>query len=138
MSGPTELSLAPDEAFSALQAKRLKSLDDGALAAPSQVRVVITYRSNSESSPILCDRPVPDVPAGPILPLELGGPLRRIWGAIDSDLVAWGGGGAGLTVARLGRGPSWPCTEHERAKCRHGRTCPWSQPSMRFELFWSY
>ena len=37
------LPLAPDEAFSALQAKRLKSLDDGALAAPSQVRVVITY-----------------------------------------------------------------------------------------------
>ena len=45
--------------------------------------------------------------------------LRRIWGAIDSDLVAWGGSGAGLTVARLGRGPSWPCTEHEGAKCRH-------------------
>ena len=45
--------------------------------------------------------------------------MRRIWGAIDSDLVAWGGGGAGLTVARLGRGPSWPCTEHEGAKCRH-------------------
>ena len=82
------LPLGPDEAFSALQAKRLKSLDDGALAAPSQVRVVITYRSNGPSYPICGLRPVLDVPAGQILPSELGGPRRRKWGAIDSDLLA--------------------------------------------------
>ena len=110
------LPLAPDEAFSALQAKRLKSLDDGALAAPSQVRVVITYRSNSESSPILCDRPVPDVPAGPILPSELGGPRRRKWGEIDSDFLTEGEGGARLAIARLRRVPSWPGTGHEASK----------------------
>ena len=106
------LPLAPDEAFSALQAKRLKSLPNGALAAPSHARVVITYRSNGPSYPICGLRPVPDVPAGQILPSELGGPRRRKWGAIDSDFLTEGEGGAGLAIARLGRVPSWPRTGH--------------------------
>ena len=37
------LPLAPDEAFSALQAKRLESLYDGALAAPGHARVVFVH-----------------------------------------------------------------------------------------------
>ena len=82
------LPLGPDEAFSALQADRMKRLWTGALAAPSQARVVITYRSNSNAYPILCNGPVPDTPAGQILPSELGGPRRRKWGAIDSDILA--------------------------------------------------
>ena len=48
--------------------------------------------------------------------------LRRIWGAIDSDLVAWGGSGAGLTVARPlleGRPGHAPSTRGPGAKCRH-------------------
>ena len=85
---------AADEARRTLWAKRLESLYDGALAAPSQALVVITYRSNSNAYPILCNGPVPDVPAGQILPSELGGPRRRKWGAIDSDFFyrrrGWG------------------------------------------------
>ena len=72
---------AADEARRTLWAKRLESLDDGVLAAPSQVRVVISYRSSSESYPILCDRPLPDAPAGQILPSELGGPRGAESGA---------------------------------------------------------
>ena len=102
-----------------LARERLKRLWKVALTAPSHERVVLIHRCNSAQYPILCAGPLPDAPAGLILAPELGGPKRRIWGAIDSDLVAWGGSGAGLTVARLGRGPSWPCTEHEGAKCRH-------------------
>ena len=110
------LPLAPDEAFNALHGKRLERLSDGALAAPSQVRVVISYRSNGDSYPICGDRPVPDVPAGQILPSELGGPRRRKWGAIDSDFFTEGEGGARLAIARLGRVPSWPGTGHEASK----------------------
>jgi len=102
-----------------LKANRLKRLPTNGLAAPSHARVVLIHRCNSDAHPILCDGPLPDAPASRILGSELGGPKRRIWGAIDSDLVAWGESGAGLTVARLGRGPPWPCTEHEGAKCRH-------------------
>ena len=86
------------------------------LAAPSQARVVITYRSNSNAYPILCNGPVPDVPAGQILPSELGGPRRRKWGAIDSDFLTEGEGGARLAIARLERVPSWPGTGHKAAK----------------------
>ena len=110
------LPLGPDEAFSALQAKRLKSLDDGALAAPSQVRVVLTYQGSSPAHPICSPRPLPDAPAGRILPSELGGPRRRKWGAIDSDFLTEGEGGARLAIARLGRVPSWPGTGHEASK----------------------
>ena len=102
-----------------LARERLKRLWKVALTAPSHERVVLIHRSNGRTHPICGQRPLPDAPAGLILAPELGGPKRRIWGAIDSDLVAWGESGAGLTVARLGRGPSWPCTEHEGAKCRH-------------------
>ena len=111
--------LAPGEAFSELQADRLKRLWTNGLAAPSQARVVITYRSNSNAYPILCNGPVPDVPAGQILPSELGGPRRRKWGAIDSDFLTEGEGGAGLAIARLGRVPSWPRTGHAAARGRH-------------------
>ena len=110
------LPLGPDEAFSALQAKRLKSLDDGALAAPSHARVVITYRSIRPTYPICRPRPLPDAPAGQILPSELGGPRRRKWGAIDSDFLTEGEGGARLAIARLERVPSWPGTGHKAAK----------------------
>ena len=88
------LPLGPDEAFSALHGKRLERLSDGALAAPSQARVVITYQSIRPTYPICRPRPLPDAPAGRILPSELGGPRRRKWGAIDSDFFyrrrGWG------------------------------------------------
>ena len=99
-----------------LWAKRLESLDDGALAAPSHARVVISYRSSGSSYPICGLRPVPDVPVGCVWPNELGGPRRRKWGAIDSDFFTEGEGGARLAIARLGRVPSWPGTGHEASK----------------------
>ena len=111
--------LAPGEAFSALQAKRLERLYDGALAAPSHALVVITYRSSGRAHPICGLRPVPDVPVGCVWPNELGGPRRRKWGAIDSDFLTEGEGGARLAIARLGRVPSWPSTGHKAAKARH-------------------
>jgi len=110
------LPLAPGEAFSALQAKRLERLSDGALAAPSHERVVISYRSIRATYPISRPRPLPDAPAGQILPSELGGPRRRKWGAIDSDFLTEGEGGARLAIARLRRVPSWPGTGHEASK----------------------
>ena len=113
------LPLAPDEAFSALQAKRLKSLDDGALAAPSHARVVITYRTNGPEHPICGHGPLQDRPACPVLPNEPGGPKRKICGGIDADFLTEGEGGAGLAIARLGRVPSWPRTGHAPAKGRH-------------------
>ena len=79
------LPLGPDEAFSALQADRMKRLWTNGLAAPSHARVVITYRSSGRAHPISGLRPVPDVPVGCVWPNELGGPRRRKWGAIDSD-----------------------------------------------------
>ena len=115
--------LAPGEPYSALQANQPERLPTNGLAAPSHARVVITYRSNSASHPILCARPLPDVPAGCVWPNELGGPRRRKWGAIDSDFLTEGEGGARLAIrrpiaaiARLGRVPSWPRTGHEASK----------------------
>ena len=99
-----------------LQAKQPERLPNGALAAPSHARVVITYRSNGASHPICGARPLPDAPAGQILPSELGGPRRRKWGAIDSDFLTEGEGGARLAIARLRRVPSWPGTGHEASK----------------------
>ena len=57
-----------------------------------------------------------DAPASQVLPSELGGPRRRKWGAIDSDFLTEGEGGARLAIARLGRVPSWPGTGHEASK----------------------
>ena len=110
---------AADEARRTLWAKRLESLDDGALAAPSHARVVISYRSNGPSYPICGLRPVPDVPACPVWPNEPSGPKRKICGGIDADFLTEGEGGAGLAIARLGRVPSWPRTGHATAKGRH-------------------
>ena len=78
-----------------LARERLKRLWKVALTAPSHERVVLIHRSNGRTHPICGQRPLPDAPAGLILAPELGGPKRRIWGAIDSDLVAWGGSGQG-------------------------------------------
>ena len=101
----------------------MDSLWTNALAAPSHARVVITYQGarrkgqgNGDAYPILCDGPLPDVPAGRILPSELGGPRRRKWRAIDSDFLTEGEGGARLAIARLGRVPSWLRTGHESSK----------------------
>ena len=92
------LPLAPDEAFSALQADRLKRLWTNGLAAPSHARVSSINQGSSDAYPILSDGPVPDAPAGQILPSELGGPRRRKWGAIDSDFLTEGEGGARLAI----------------------------------------
>ena len=56
---------------------------------------------------------MPDVPAGPILASEVGGRKSKIWGAIGSDLLAGGVGGARLADPRLGSGPTWPRAEQE-------------------------
>ena len=82
--------------------------------APSHARVLMIHRSNGATYPICGPRPLPDVPAGRILPSELGGPRRRKWRGIDSDFLTEGEGGERLAIARLGRVPSWPRTEHSR------------------------
>ena len=70
---------------------------------------------------------MPDVPAGPILASEVGGPKCKIWDAIGSDLLAGGAGGARLADPRIGSGPTWPRAEHEAAKC--------AAPSPKIEPF---
>ena len=107
---------AADEARAYAAADRLKRLWTNGLAAPSHARVVISYQGNGLSYPICGLRPLPDAPAGQILPSELGGPRRRKWGAIDSDFLTEGEGGARLAIARLRRVPSWPGTGHKAAK----------------------
>ena len=84
-----------------------------ALAAPSHALAKIIHLSISRRYPICSLRPVPDVPAGPILASEVGGPKCKIWGEIGSDLLAGGAGGARLTGTRLGSGPTWPRAEQE-------------------------
>ena len=100
-----------------MQAKRLKSIPNGALAAPSHARVRILHRSNGDAYPIFGDRPLPDVPAGPILASEVGGPKCKVWGAVGSDLLAGGASGARLAGPRIGTAPTWPRAGHEVAKC---------------------
>ena len=107
--------------------KRLKRLSDGALAAPSHALVKIIHLSSGRRYPICGLRPVPDVPAGPILASEVGGPKCKIWDAIGSDLLAGGAGGARLADPRIGSGPTWPRAEHEAAKC--------AAPSPKIEPF---
>ena len=96
-----------------LKGKRLERLPNGALAAPSHALVKLIHLSIGASYPICGARPVPDVPAGPILASEVGGPKCKIWGEIGSDLLAGGAGGARLTGTRLGSGPTWPRAEQE-------------------------
>ena len=87
-----------------LKADRLKRLGTFALAAPSHALVKLIHLSNGASH--IRDsrgpRPVPDVPAGPILASEVGGPKCKIWDAIGSDLLAGGAGGARLAGPRIG------------------------------------
>ena len=68
-----------------------------------------------------------DVLAGPILASEVGGPKCNIWGAIGSDLLAGGAGGARLAGPRIGSGPTWPRAVHQAAKC--------ALPSAKIEPF---
>ena len=60
---------------------------------------------------------MPDVPAGPILASEVGGPKCKIWDAIGSDLLAGGAGGARLAGPRIGSGTTWPRAVHQATKC---------------------
>ena len=110
-----------------LARERLKRLWKVALTAPSHERVVLIHRYNSNAHPILCNGPLPDPPAGRILPSELGGPRAESEGQSTPTLSVWGGSGAGLTIARLGNGSSWSCTPSTRggAKSRH----PLARPS---------
>ena len=110
-----------------LKGKRLKRLSEGALAAPSHALVKLIHRFNGARYPICGAGPVPDVPAGPILASEVGGPKCKIWDAIGSDLLAGGAGGARLADPRIGSGPTWPRAEHEAAKC--------APPSRKIEPF---
>ena len=98
-----------------------------ALAAPSHALVKLIHLSNGASYPICGALHVPDVPAGPILASEVGGPKCKIWDAIGSDLLAGGAGGARLADPRIGSGPTWPRAEHEAAKC--------AAPSPKIEPF---
>ena len=110
-----------------LKANRLKRLPTNGLAAPSHALVKLIHRFNGASYPIRGAGPVPDVPAGPILASEVGGPKCKIWDAIGSDLLAGGAGGARLADPRIGSGPTWPRAEHEAAKC--------APPSRKIEPF---
>ena len=84
-----------------------------ALAAPSHAIAKIIHLSSGRRHPICGLRPVPDVPAGPILASEVGGPKCKIWDAIGSDLLAGGAGGARLAGPRIGSGTTWPRAEQE-------------------------
>ena len=128
-----------------LKADRLKRLGTFALAAPSHALVKLIHLSSGRRHPICGLRPVPDVPAGPILASEVGGPKCKIWDAIGSDLLAGGAGGARLADPRIGSGPTWPRAEHEAAKCAapspkiepflaRGDVCPGDQLSLRSTL----
>jgi len=110
-----------------LARERLKRLWKVALAAPSHALAKIIHLSNGASYPICGALHVPDVPAGPILASEVGGPKCKIWDAIGSDLLAGGAGGARLADPRIGSGPTWPRAEHEAAKC--------AAPSPKIEPF---
>ena len=72
-----------------------------AFAAPSHALVKLIHLSIRARYPISRPRSVPDVLAGPILASEVGGPKCKIWGAIGSDLLAGGAGGARLAAPRL-------------------------------------
>ena len=98
-----------------------------ALAAPSHALAKLIHRFNGARYPIRGSGPVPDVPAGPILASEVGGPKCKIWDAIGSDLLAGGAGGARLADPRIGSGTNWPRAEHEAAKC--------TAPSPKIEPF---
>ena len=63
-----------------------------------------------------------DVLAGPILASEVGGRKCKIWGAIGSDLLAGGAGGARLAGPRIGSGPTWPRPEQEAPQWRARRS----------------
>ena len=110
-----------------LKADRLKRLGTFALAAPSHALVKLIHLTIRARYPISRAGPVPDVPAGPILASEVGGPKCKIWDAIGSDLLAGGAGGARLADPRIGSGPTWPRAEHEAAKC--------AAPSPKIEPF---
>ena len=99
-----------------LKGKRLDRLPNGALAAPSHALAKLIHLSIRARHPISRPRSVPDVLAGPILASEVGGPKCKIWGAIGSDLLAGGAGGARLAAPRLGSGPTWPRAGHEAAQ----------------------
>ena len=71
------------------------------MAAPSHALVKLIHLSIRARYPISRPRSVPDVLAGPILASEVGGPKCKIWGAIGSDLLAGGAGGARLAAPRL-------------------------------------
>ena len=71
-----------------LQGNRLKRLCISTVAGPKHNRGLVVNRRRCRQDPIWCRLSVPDVPAGQILPSELGGPGRRKWRAIDSDFLA--------------------------------------------------
>ena len=110
-----------------LKANRLKRLPTNGLAAPSHALVKLIHLTIRARYPISRARPVPEVPAGPILASEVGGPKCKIWDAIGSDLLAGGAGGARLADPRIGSGPTWPRAVHQAAKC--------ALPSAKIEPF---
>ena len=76
---------AANEAPAYAAANRLKRLGTIALTAPSHERVVLIHLCSVARHPICVALSVPDAPAGQISRLEVGGPWRRKWRAIDSD-----------------------------------------------------
>ena len=108
--------LAADEARRMLQANRLKSLPNGALAAPSHARVRIIRRSNSDAYPISSDRPVPDLPAGRFLHKMAIGPKHERWRRRPPASLQAGRRGATTGFAPPFMAQRWTCIDHRAAK----------------------
>ena len=108
--------LAADEARRMLQAKRLKSLPNGALAAPSHARVRIIHRSNRDAYPISRDRPLPDLPAGRFLHKMAIGPKHETWRRRPPASLQAGRRGATTGFAPPVTAQRWTCIDHGAAE----------------------
>ena len=115
---PTRRSRHANRAVRTLQANRLESLPNGALAAPSHARVKIIHRSTSPSYPISSLRPVPDVPAGPVCSKWRIGPKHKTWRRKPPASLQAGRRGATTGFARPVTAQRWTCIEHGRPRAR--------------------
>ena len=116
--------LAANRAVRTLQANRLESLPNGALAAPSHARVKIIHRSNSRTYPICSLRPVPDVPAGPVCSKWRIEPSHKIWRREPPASLQAGRRGATTGFAPPLTAQRWTFIEHGRPRAlpsRHER-----------------
>ena len=108
--------LAADRCWRMLQAKWLKSLPNGALAAPSHARVRIIHRSNGASHPIFGARPLPDLPAGRFLHKMAIGPKHETWRRRPPASLQAGRRGATTGFAPPVTAQRWTCIDHGAAE----------------------